>query len=205
VAIDRAALHHVAVTARGLDVVLKLTFRADLFHRLADTEGNGAQPWEEVQNSGAPGLDVTIPRSEWISKVLAEIGTESYIWMELPVPALPAEKKWRDALGHLTTAERRFEEGADAEVLRSCHDAFTPLAEGPKGIVPQVADDEKRNAIDVHLRGFRNFLQNGRHPSRKTGLYTVDHRDAEFALAQTKFWLTYLARLELDAGTSTAV
>jgi hypothetical protein len=99
-------------------------------------------------------------------------------------------------------AETRNHEGNDPDVLRYCHDALQAVSpSNPKGIVPAIADDAKRQQLDEALHHFRDFLQNGRHPQKtgaNAGRYDVDHRDAQFALAMRKVWLVYIARLLAD-------
>jgi hypothetical protein len=147
-------------------------------------------------------LQVAIPRPVWVKQVLEPIGTDQYVLLELPIPPMPTGQRWQAAQEHLARAEARFHEGHDADVLRHCHDAFTALSpKDPTKFVPPVGDDVKMDQVNETLHAFRDFLHRGRHPLRTgddAGRYDVDHRDAAFALAATKIWLTYLARL--DAG-----
>lgn len=210
VLISPAAIRFVDETARGDDLGLRLVLQGLLrYRRRAEWVGDGAGgqaregpgPWEDATISGIPTMELEIPRSEWVRKVLEPIGTHRYVWMELAIPPPPAEERWREAWEHLSKAEARYHEGHDADVLRCCWDALEALSpsRGDK-IVPELPDEAKRDAIDQDLAKFRSFLQGGRHP-RETrpgggGRYHVDHRDADFALAQTKVWLVYLGRLE---------
>lgn len=195
VEISPAAIRHIDVTARGDDVKLMLNFINVGISYREMSSGDAVAAWREAQPAGGQMMMVTVPRSEWVKNVLDPIGTVRYIWMELPLPALPADGRWQAVQRHLNLAEQRHHEGFDADVLRHCHDALAALAEAPTEIIPTLADEAKRRALDAALQKFRSFLHEGRHPDRQTGLYDADHRDAEFALASTKIWLTYLARL----------
>lgn len=139
-------------------------------------------------------MEVDVPRSTWVKAVLEPLGTERYIWIELPLPPLPAGHRWETVLEHLQLAERRNQEGSDADVLIRCYDALGALAPtDPKAIIPADINAEKRAVLDKALLEFRDFLQRGRHPQKTgdaRGRYDTDHRDSEFALAMTKVWLT---------------
>jgi hypothetical protein len=179
----------------------RVTFQAALRYRkpaVLSPQGalqEDAGAWDDTHHGGM-GLEVEIPRSTWVKEVLEPIGTSRYIWMELLIPTLPTGRKWLKVQEHLEKAEARDHEGADPDVLRHCHDALSALSpRSPKTILPAVADQDKKDKLDRALQDFRAFLQNGRHP-QQTGGYDVDHRDAQFALAMTKVWLTYIARLE---------
>jgi hypothetical protein len=199
VPMSRAAIHHIDETARGQDVILHLVLRPFLSRRWQAPVGEEPEEWRESPAPGSPPMEVSIARSDWVTKVLAEIQTERYVWMELPIPPLPGGERWRAALEHLTRAENRFQEGSDAEVLRHCYDALDALSPGaPKAIVPAAPNQEKRAKVDDALARFRTYLQEGRHLQKPTGLYDADRRDSEFALSMTKVWLTYLARLAPD-------
>ncbi len=204
VPLSPAAIRYVDETARrtkvNLRIVVRIAFRYRKPARVATTGTLEESPsaWEAISNVGAPAVDIEVPRSAWVNEVLQPVGTLSYICMELPIPPLPAAGLWPKALEHLSRAEARDHEGADPDVLRSCHDALAALSpSNPKAIVPAMADEAKREKLDAVLQAFRSFLQSGRHPQpsrTQAGGYDVDHRDALFALAMTKVWLTYLAR-----------
>lgn len=204
VPLNPAAMRHVGETVRGarihLRVIVRIAFRYRIPARFAPTgeQESSAGQWEEMRNVGAPALDVEIPRSTWVHDVLEQIGTLNYVWLEMPIPPLPAGGMWQKVQEHLARAEARDHEGADPDVLRCCHDAIAALSpSNPKALVPAMSDPAKREKVDAALLAFRNFLQSGRHPQasgEQAGGYDVDHRDAQFALAMTKVWLTYLAR-----------
>jgi hypothetical protein len=197
--ITPAAIRYVTETARGDDVSLNLTLQTILRHRPSADPGSEPGPWEETSQGGA-GLQIAIPRPIWVKQVLEPIGTDRYIFLEIPIPPIPAGQRWQAAKEHLARAEARFHEGHDADVLRHCHDALAALSpKDPTRIVPLIADDAKRNQLNETLHEFRDFLHRGRHPLKTggdAGRYDIDHHDAAFALASTKVWLAYLARLE---------
>ncbi|MGI8562614.1 MAG: hypothetical protein ACR2MZ_03500 [Candidatus Dormibacter sp.] len=208
VPVSPGAIRYVNEISRGAVVHLRLSFQGLVrYRRSAEITVQGAlsQPpgqWEEL-NGGIPPMEVDVPRSTWVKAVLEPLGTERYIWIELPLPPLPAGHRWETVLEHLQLAERRNQEGSDADVLIRCYDALGALAPtDPKAIIPADINAEKRAVLDKALLEFRDFLQRGRHPQKTgdaRGRYDTDHRDSEFALAMTKVWLTYIARLEAGA------
>jgi hypothetical protein len=57
---------------------------------------------------------------------------------------------------------------------------------------------KKRDHLNIVLKNTKDFMHAGRHVSKqgqRIGEFDVDRRDADFALAQTKIWLVYIARL----------
>lgn len=200
VPISQAAIQWVDEAGRGKEVLLTLIFDGDVRCKASSNSSVVAVAAILEANS----LPAVLPRSSWVHDVVEKLGTDNYVWMELPIPAPPDGARWRAALEHLHKAEIRYHEGADADVLGICWDSLEALSPGAgKLIVPPLADERKRSDIDLALGKFRSFLQNGRHPREAApgegGRYHVDHRDAQFALGVTKVYLTYVARLH-EAG-----
>ncbi len=202
VPVTPAAIAYVSEIARGDEISFNLLLQVVLRYRQSADPGSEPGPWDEMSHGGTS-MQVSIPRPLWVKQVLAPIGTDRYVFLELPIPPAPAGQRWQAALEHVARAEARFHEGYDADVLRHCHDALAALSpKDPTRIVPSIADDAKRNQLNETLHEFRDLLHRGRHPLKTgedAGRYDVDHRDASFALAATKVWLTYLARLEAGA------
>jgi len=199
VPITPAAIQYVSETAMGDDVALNLIVQTRLGYRPSAELGSEAGSWEETSQGGTS-MQVSIPRSVWVKQVLEPIGTDHHVFLDLPIPPMPAGQRWQATQEHLARAEVRFHGGYSADVLRHCHDALAALSpKDPTRIVPPIADDAKRNQLNKTLHEFRDFLQRGRHPQKtgdEAGRYDVDHRDAAFALGATKIWLAYLAKLE---------
>jgi len=143
-------------------------------------------------------LVINVPRSDWVKYVLEPTGFGNYILMEMPVPSVPDRKRWENALAHLAQAEQQFALGIDPGVFQNCRAAFESLEGFPTEIFATVKDEDKRKAVDAVLRKAQDFFHSGRHVSKagpQEGLFPVDHRDAEFALALTRSFLIYIAKL----------
>jgi hypothetical protein len=171
------------------------------------TEGRGSRgeienpgAWEDADVDREQGT-IRIPLSTWISSVVEPTGTNRFVFLEVPIPKTPDRARWEVALGHLAAAEQFYAEGRDAEVLQRCYAAYESLDGAPKGIFDKVADEKKRQRLNESLKDVKGFMQGGRHVAeagRSDGDFAVDHRDAAFALGQTKIWLSYIAHLAAD-------
>lgn len=154
-------------------------------------------PWREVTTWPAQ-MQVPIPRSEWVARVVQPLGVEQFVFLEVAIPPAPDSARWEKALSHLAEAEQHYREGNDPEVLQRCYAAFEALEGAPKAIFDTVPDVEKRDRLNEALRTAKEYMHNGRHVSQagaSEGAYPVDHRDAAFALGQAKLWLAYVSRL----------
>ena len=185
---------------RDAQVTLMLEFRGYLRAHSAsvsspDRETTGRDGWVDRDVHSGQGY-VRVPRSDWIAAVVEPLGVDRYVLLEVPIPPAPERENWRQALDHAAHAERLFREGNDAEVLARCHAAFESLAGAPERVVEGVSDPKKRERLNNALRDITLYMHAGRHVSPSAdGEFDVDHRDAAFALGQTKLWLSYIARL----------
>ena len=203
VPINRAVIEFIDERLRGAaDVQLKLEVQAYCRCR-TEPPGPAGQatpepgPWREVRIWPVQ-ADLSIPRSEWIGRVVQPLGVEQYVFLEVALPPAPDRGRWEQALAHLVAAERLYREGNDPEVLQRCYAAFEALEGAPKAIFDTVPDPEKRDGLNEALRTAKEYMHNGRHVSKADqleGAYPVDHRDAAFALGQAKLWLSYISRL----------
>ncbi len=153
--------------------------------------------WREVKVPNAQ-TPLTIPRTEWVSRVVEPLGVEQFVFLELAIPPTPDRERWQSALAHLAEAEHFYQLGNDPEVLQRCYAAFEALEGAPTRVFEAVDDEPKRKQLNDALRTAKDFMHEGRHVSKSgasEGAYAVDHRDAAFALGQAKVWLTYLSRL----------
>ena len=202
--LTQQALRYLAETDRANQVELFLDItgyarsRAEKQGSRGEIENPGA--WTEVDLDRAQGT-IRIPLSTWVSSVVEPTGTSRFVFLEVPIPQPPNGGWWEAAYGHLGAAERFYAEGRDAEVLQRCYAAFESVDGAPKGIFDRVADEKKRQRLNDSLREVKAFMHGGRHVAEagpSDGEFAVDHRDAAFALAQTKVWLSYISRLLAD-------
>jgi hypothetical protein len=154
-------------------------------------------PWREVRIWPIQ-VDVAIPRSEWVTRVVQPLGIEQYVLMEVAIPPAPDRSRWEQALAHLAAAEQRYRDGNDPEVLQRCYAAFEALEGAPAAIFDGMPDEAKRKRLNDALRDAKAYMNSGRHVSatgEQLGEYPVDHRDAAFALGQAKVWLSFITHL----------
>ncbi len=206
--ISREALKFVDESLRSRQVDLRLEFKGSL---RATTQTptpsglvDGGEWTEHAIRSGQNTVGVS--RDLWISRVAEPLGGPIHVLLDLPLPPPPAPERdgWQMALDHLGEAERLYREGNDAEVMQRCYAVFDSLKGAPQNILDGLAvtDPDKRAKVGKALQSFRGLLQSGRHVSKSgawEGDFSVDRRDADFALTQTKLWLSYIARLLADA------
>jgi hypothetical protein len=202
VPITHPAIHFVLEHLRDHEIQLTLQFSGAMFARddrpLAQWQGGtpGMQPGKwflaPIRDTN---LVVNIPRSDWVKYVLEPVGFGNYVLMEMPVPSVPDRERWRTALEHLTQAGEQFALGNDPGVFQYCRAAFESLEGFPKNIFAAVEDEEKRKSVDTLLKESQHYFHSGRHISETGGMFPVDHRDAEFALALARFFMAYIAKL----------
>jgi hypothetical protein len=153
--------------------------------------------WAYLPIEAGP-LNVPVHRSEWLEKVVHPLGAFDYISIEIPLPKLPNQQEWTNALAHLGKAEEHYQAAHDAECLQSCWAIFDTLQGAPKHVFDKITDPEKRKQADDLLLQWKTYLPSGRHPSTagpQQGTFAVDRRDSEFALGVSKLFLSYIARL----------
>ncbi len=141
---------------------------------------------------------ITLHKSEWLDRVLQPLGFGQHILLDIPVPAVPEQDRYQKALARLRAADEQFARGDDPAVFASCYAAFEGLEGFPKRIFDAIEDEGKRRKVDELLKQTNAYFHAGRHVSKsgpQQGEFPVDHRDAEFALAQAKLLLSYIAKL----------
>jgi hypothetical protein len=203
VPITRAVIEYIDERLRGAtDVQLRLEVQAYLRLRTETPAPLGQaspepSPWHEVTVWPIQ-AELTVPRSDWIARVVQPLGLDQYVFLEITIPPVPERGRWEQALAHLAEAEQHYREGNDPEVLQRCYAAFEALDGAPKAIFDALPDIDKRDQLNAALRAAKEYMHSGRHVSKAgelEGTYPVDHRDAAFALGQAKLWLSYISRL----------
>ncbi len=192
VPITRDGIRHVDSHARGDQISLRLDLRAR-----TTLQRDGVPDPEPGRETFAQASHL-VPRASWVKDVVEPIGSDQFVLLELAIPPNPERERWTRSLGHLEAAERFYHAGNDPEVLQRCYSAFEALEGAPKAVFEREPDEEKRVQLNAVLLAVKTFMHSGRHVSRSgaaSGGFAVDHRDAEFALAQAKVWLSYFARI----------
>lgn len=194
VPIDRAVVAYVDERFRDDTLNLRLDLRTRTRWR---TEPPG-QGDEWIDGSGYSQGSIAVSRAEWARNVVAPLGIDDLVVMELWIPPPPERSRWTESLRHIDEAEGLYREGNDAEVLQRCYAAFEALEGAPQDVFAREPDPAKRDRLDAALKSAKMFMHAGRHISTAAGAkggFAVDHRDAAFALAQAKVWLSYIAKL----------
>jgi len=192
--ISRDVLRYVDDRLRADHLSLRIDLRAGARWR----HESGGQVGEWTDGDAFSQATVVVTRSDWVMNVVAPLSIEEFVLIELPIPPPPDRERWAKSLGHLAEAEQFYHQGNDPEVLHRCYAAFEALAGAPKDIFALESDPDKRIRLDEALKYAKAYMHSGRHvsgASGQSGGFAVDHRDAAFALGQTKIWLSYIARL----------
>lgn len=128
---------------------------------------------------------------------MSPVRAEDFVYLEVAVPRDRTGGDWRNALTHVTNAEKAFALGDDAAVFRHLRGALDALP-GAKQHIFDALPEPKRERINSLARDVGQFLHLGRHVSdagKEAGVFPVDHLDAEYALAQMRVLMSYASRL----------
>ncbi len=123
VPISRDVVRFVDEHLRADQLSLGLDLRAGA--RWRDESDGQAAEWTE--GDAFSQATVMVARSDWVTNVVAPLGVDQFVLMELPVPPPPERERWGRSLQHLAEAEEFYHEGNDAEVLQRCYAAFEAL------------------------------------------------------------------------------
>jgi len=215
IAVSRHALHYLQEQMLGPSLPLSLGLSGLIWLRsntpqerqhtgsYTGYEDGTPVPVDSARMSG--GMVIILARSDVYTQILEPTGFGRYILMELPVPPVPDPSQWRTAIGHLKKADEQWALGYDAGVFAECHAAlesatFAAGENDHRELLAKIEDTRKRDALNLLVQKTKAYLDSGRHASKQAGSeqqgkFAVDHQDAEFALAQTRFLVAYLAKL----------
>jgi len=159
----------------------------------------------DLARTTSGGMMISLARSDVYTQILEPTGFGRYILMELPVPPVPDPSQWRTAIEHLEKVDEQWTLGYDAGVFAECHAAlesatFAAGENDQRELLTKIEDTRKREALNLLVQKTKAYLDSGRHASKQAGSeqqgkFAVDHQDAEFARAQTRFLVAYLAKL----------
>jgi hypothetical protein len=208
VPVDRRAINFLQGEFREHTMHLGLNWRglARVRHEGFEQETFGppvpAGDWHLVPfDTGSGTMSASVSRTDWVKGVLEPLGFGSFLLLELPIPSTPNAGEWDAALSHLKTAEEQYHQGNDPGVFHSCFAAFERFRGDAASAFPTISDEEKRKKINDLLAKLNAFFNSGRHTSKsgpQAGFFAVDHRDSEAALAMSKVFLTYIAKILAD-------
>ncbi len=215
VEVGRHALHYIQERLRGPSLTLTLRLSGLMWVRDStpreerrtqshvDFGEETIVPVDTSRTSG--GSAITIARSDVYTQLLEPVGVGSYILMEMPIPPIRDPTRWRPVIGHLDKAQVQWALGNDAAVFSNCHAALESCTVAasvtdPKDLLAGIEDDHKRDGLNALVVKTKAYLNSGRHVSKQAGStqhgeFAVNHQDAEFALAQTRIVVAYLAKL----------
>ncbi len=215
IAVSHHALQHLQEHMQGPSLLLSLGLSGLMWVRsVAPPDASQRRNWtgfddgtpmsvDSARTSG--GMMISLARSDVYTQILEPTGFGRYILMELPVPPVPDPSQWRIAIEHLKKADEQWTLGYDAGVFAECHAAlesatFATGENDHRELLAKIEDARKREALNLLVLKTKAYLDSGRHASKQAGSeqqgkFAVDHQDAEFALAQTRFLVAYLAKL----------
>ena len=148
-------------------------------------------------NVAAGSLDVVVPRSQWVDKVLSAWNLASVKVIEIAFAGDTAGENFRTSYARVEEAEKLFASGQYKQVLTSLRLAFEALAlnfgfEGQERVKQcfehlfASAHPEKKQKARDALTGIYKFLHMGPHeqgnPPEATPQPVVTRQDARFAL-----------------------
>lgn len=165
------------------------------FQRLVGDPGPGESKRLPLASASSP---LQIDRGQWYEKVLAPTRNEQYRYLEIALPTNDRQlgEEWKNALTHLTSAERAYAIGDDAAVFLHLRGALEALPGTLQAFLGGVSDENKRGRLDALLNKAGGFLHSGRHPADKgeeQGTFPVDHLDAAFAVDLMRVLLSHLS------------
>jgi hypothetical protein len=194
-----------AIQSRGWDSSITLSVELVGLHsiywdpsaqeRFASQLPHGEWTTVQIQPTIVP---LTIPRSDWYSRVLEPIGTYRYTVWAVALPKAQEAGGVAEAVQHVADAEKAFATGDDPAVFLHCRGAWDALPGAKVAIFNGVVDIEKRERLNDLGKSFGNFLHAGRHVAADgphVNDFPVDHRDADFALNMIKLFVGYVSRL----------
>lgn len=154
--------------------------------------------WKEylIPNNGIT-YPLFIARSDWYSKVLQPIGNDDFLYLEVAVPKGELADLWRNALSHLSDAEKCFAMGDDAGVFSKLKGMTEALPGAKKNIVDDLPSPKKEE-VNKLLKSYSEFLNHGRHVAidgENAGQFPVNRIDSENAIAFGKIMISYISRL----------
>ena len=195
-------LSSIADRARGDDLAFRVTFEGLLRGRWDAERTAMIKPefpdgeWGFFFPSPAR-LEFSVPRSEWLSKVLGPLTKTRFVGLEIGLPNVGGTA-FAPSMDRLRDAEESYALGNDAGVFAHCRGAIEALPGYPHQIVEAITSKRKRDATNALIKEAGLYLQLGRHVSREgsdTGEFPVDHRDASLALNMTRLVVAHVVGL----------
>ncbi|MBI2873397.1 MAG: hypothetical protein HYY00_09455 [Chloroflexi bacterium] len=193
--LSRAALQQVAESLRGSYLPAIVRVQGTAVYRGSAPSAREIpfqfQEWEERIRPAA---------NDWITRVLEPVGWGKYLSMCVPVPSLPSEEEYGQAVSELGVAERAFLAGDDRSVFLHAYNAWDPIFYSRKYELLARAmgdDDNKKGAVLDLVKAVHRFANGGRHlPEERvnSGGFEVDHIDAEYVRLVTNVSAVYLAK-----------
>ncbi len=198
-------IHHVTEKLGQTDAVpLELSLYGQI--RVTWTPGPDMQTMVGEPSSGEPTemhlvegnhrMQVSIPRSDWYSKVIAPIGATDFLHVEIRIPKGTIGDAWRATATLLNQAERAYTIGDDAAVFNHLRGAFDSLP-GAKQNIFDSLPEPKKSEIDSLVKALSQYLHAGRHVNVIVAGdkgFPVDHQDAGLAINLMKVLLSYVSQ-----------
>jgi hypothetical protein len=193
VALDRWQIKRFEDARAGKDAQLQIMLCGLLWYPM--------QPRFEVTRS--PGyLDVMIPRSHWVDRVLSPWNLSTMKIVEIKFPGGTVGENFRTSYAKIEAAEKLYANGQWKQTLGELYSAFESLAKACDfakpdqqffaGLLSEV-HSVKKEKLKLSLDAFCDLLHLGRHePKEGANAFAVSPRDAHFALIMTHAIFEYI-------------
>ncbi len=197
VALDRRQINRFEENRAGKDASFQVMLTGLLWYP--------AQQKFEVTRSSSGYLEVSVPRSHWVDRVLSTWNLSNTKTIEIKFPGGTAGENFRASFTRVEEAEKLFASGHYKQVLTTLRLAFEALAksfgsekagkEFFESLFASAHIEKKEKARDA-LTGIYRFLHLGPHeqanPPGTNAQPVVTRQDARFALTMTHAIFEYI-------------
>lgn len=147
-------------------------------------------------------LDIVVPRSQWVDKVLLAWNLSKVKVLEIRFPGNTAGENFRTSYSRIETAEKLYANGQWKQTLGELYSAFESLAKASGFAKPDQQffasmlsslHPVKKENVKLSLDAFCDLLHLGRHePKEAADLFAVSPSDARFALIMSHAIFEYI-------------
>lgn len=196
VALDRQRIERFEEARGGNDARFQVVVTGVIWHPRE-------QKFEVTRPSGS--LEVVVPRSLWIDRVLSPWNLSKTRVIEITFPDGPSGEKFRNSYTRIDEAEKHYASGEYKQVLTTLRIAFEGLAkefgfpsagkEFFESLFDAVHPDKREKAREA-LNGIYRFLHLGPHEQtsepNSDGEPVINRQDARFALISAQAAFGYM-------------
>ncbi len=195
VVLDRQRVRRFEDTRAGNDAHFQI-----LFSGLISYPAEQRQKFEITHPLG--NMEVVIPRSHWVDRVLPFWNLSNVKLIEIKFPGGTAGENFRKAYAKVETAEKLYANGQWKQTLAELYSAFESLAKAFDFAKPDqqffagmlsTLHPVKKEKVKLSLDAFCDLLHLGRHEPREAAeAFNVSPQDARFALIMAHAVFEYI-------------